>query len=219
MTSKKVNFIMIGTVAVLTLGSIGLTVLGDKLLQKEAAKLVEVKLENAVLEAEQDALARAHSDLEKYQDLYEITKQIVPSDKNQAQATREIIGLAEQSRIKISGISFPTSKLGDKPIAPVPAPAPTDGSEPVAPVTPIAPPSSSVSQAEPVKGIPGLSQLEINVVSAPENPVSYEQLISFLQRLENNRRTAQVSGLTILPSQLDNSLITFTLTITVYIKS
>lgn len=215
MTSKRVNMVMVGLVATLGLFSIGVTVLGDKLLQKEAEKLVEVKLENAVIETEQEALSRAISDLETYRELYEITQQIVPSDKNQAQATREIIALADEAKIKIAGVSFPSSKLGVKPTAPA---APSSDPASPAPTAP-APKTSSVSQSEPVKGIPGLSQLEISVVSETTSPVSYEQLIQFLEKLENNRRTAQVSGLSILPSQLDNSLITFTLTITVYIKS
>jgi hypothetical protein len=206
MNSKRVYFAMIGVVVLLGLLAIGTTVFGNSLLQKEAAKLVEVKLENEVLEAEQNALILAKNDLKKYETLHDIARQIVPSDKDQAKTTREIIKIADAAGVRISSIGFPSSKLGEK----ATGPAPAAGSAPAT--------NNSITQAVPAKGIPGLLQLDINVISDTKNPATYGQLIDFLKRLENNRRTSHVTSLSIQPNAVNNNLVSFVLIVTVYIK-
>lgn len=211
MNSRKIFFVMAGIIGLLSLLAIAAVVLGDSILRKQSNKLMNLKVESKVIEAQQTALVQAKKDLEIYSDLEAVAKQVVPQDKDQARATREIVSLAEQSGIKLSSITFPASTLGQ---AQPKAVAPTDGSTPV-PAKPAAP---SVTQVKPTEGIPSLYQLDITVVSDTTRPISYAQLIDFLHRLEQNRRTAQVSQLTIQPDPLNRSSLNFTLVITVYIK-
>lgn len=216
MTSKKMFFVMIGLVGLCAVLIIAAAVGGDLLLQKQSQKLVGLKLDNQVLEGQQTALSQAKKDLEKYSELETIAKQVVPQDKDQARATREIITIAAASGIKISSIGFPASTLGQAlPKAAADADASKTGSSSTTPTTPAAP---AVSQVKPVSGIEGLYQLDITVTSDPTSPATYAKLIDFLKRLEQNRRTAQVTQISITPDSLNRTNLNFTLTITLYIK-
>lgn len=205
MTSKKVFFVMAGVVGLMSALIITVIVAGDRLLRGQSDRLVSLKLDDQVIEAQQMALVQAKKDLDKYSGLESIARQIVPQDKDQARATREIVILAEQSGVKIANIAFPASTLGQTPTKPA---------EGIAP----APAPSAVTQVKPVDGIKNLFQLDITVVSDSAKPASYNQLIDFLKRLEQNRRTAQVSQISIQPDTKNRSSLGFTLTVTVYIK-
>lgn len=181
---------------------------GNQVLTAKSQKLVELKLNNAALEEQQRSLIQARKDIEKYADLEATAKEVVPQDKDQARSVREIVKIAEESGIKLSSISFPLSSLGSA--APKPSSTATDSSSKV--VTP------SVSQVKPVEGISGLYVMDISVQSEVGAPVPYSQFIAFLSKLENNRRTAQVSSITVTPNQKDRNSVTFNIVINVYIK-
>lgn len=208
MTPKRVYFAMIGVNALLALAILGGIVFGDRMLSKQSDIIVAQKLESAVLEKEQISLQQARQDLTKYADLRQIAKQVVPQEKDQAATTRQIISLANQAGIRIGSIGFPSSNLGTA------VPKATDSTSKDA----AAPTTSAITQAKPVAGIPGLLALDIVVSSDNAKPSSYNQIIAFLASLENNRRTAEVSQITIQPDAKDNSLLNFNLTLTVYLK-
>lgn len=209
--SKKVFFVMIGVV-VLVVILVGATIfMADSFLQKKSAKLVDLKLESQVIETQSTSLAQAKKDIEKYSELEAIAKQIVPQDKDQARATREIINLAEQAGVKIATIGFPASTLGQA--APKPA-TPSTG----ATTTPTPAPSTTETQVKKVAGIQNLYQLDISVTSSTTSPASYNRLVDFLQRLEQNRRTAQVSQISIQPDAANRAALNFSLILTLYIK-
>jgi len=200
---------MIGLLSILGIILISTVVIGDKLLRKQSDKLASLKLENQIIESQQASLVQANKDLQKYAELKSIAEQIVPQDKDQARASREIINLAEQSGIKIASLTFPASTLGQ---ALPKAAAPAEGAE--AP-KPAAPP---VTQVKPVDGIKGLYYLDISITSDSGRPVTYDKLVEFLDRLEQNRRTAQVSQISIQPDPRNRAGLNFTLTVTVFIK-
>ncbi len=205
MNSKRAFYIMIGVI-VLMIGIVaGSVVVGDMLLHKQADKLVSLKADADVIDTQQNSLLQAKKDLEKYTTLGSTAKQIVPQDKDQARAVREIISIADQSDIKISSVTFPSSTLGQK------SATATTGSTPATATT-------ALTQAKPVKGIEGLYQLDIAIVSDTTTPTTYARLISFLDKLEQNRRTAQVSQIAIQPDSQNRNNLNFTLTVTVYIK-
>lgn len=212
MTGKRAYILMI-VCAVITVGLLGGSVfLGDKLLQRQSSKLTDLKLQNAVIESQQTALSKAKKDITTYAALNETAKQIVPQDKDQARAVREIVSIAEQSGVSIAGITFPASNLGQAaPKAAADDTAKTDGTA----ATPDAPP---LSQVKPVDGIKGVYQLDISVNTTLTKPVSYTQLLDFLGRLEQNRRTAQITNLSIQPNALNRNLLTFSVQLTIYIK-
>ncbi|HSX23487.1 MAG TPA: hypothetical protein VLE74_00070 [Candidatus Saccharimonadales bacterium] len=202
---------MLGVMGLMGILVIATVVVGDIFLHKQSRKLVSLKLDNQVIEAQQTALVQAKKDVQKYQELETIAKQIVPQDKDQARTTREIVSLADQAGVKIASITFPASTLGQK-VAPTAAAGAATTPAPGAAATP------SVTQVKPVDGINGLYQLDITVVSDTTAPVTYARLIDFLSRLEQNRRTSQVTQISIQPDSTNRSSLNFTLTITTYIK-
>src|SRR3989344_1719585 len=112
MNGKRVYFLMIGAISILVLGSIASVFLGDKILQSKAKHLTSLKLDNKVLDEQQTSLAQAKKDIDKYSELEQIAKAVVPQDKDQAEVVREIVKVASDNSIKLSSISFPSSSLG-----------------------------------------------------------------------------------------------------------
>jgi hypothetical protein len=197
-TSKRLFFVLCAVLVLLTAGSIAGMVVGDKKLQQKSDRLVALKTESMALQAQQQSLIQAKKDVQKYSELEKIAKTIVPQDKDQARTVREIVKIADSTRIKISNISFPSSTLGQ-----VGAKAPTSG---------------GATQVKPVVGISGVYEMEITIQSDTNVPVAYPNLLSFLQKLEQNRRTAHVISLTVNPSTIDRNKVTFGLVLDVYIK-
>lgn len=214
MNSKRMFYILLGGFCL----SIGLViagiVLGDMYLHKQSAKLVDLKLQNKVIEEQQSSLNQAKKDVEKYAELDKIAKQIIPQDKDQAKATLEILNIAQATGIKLASISYPASTLGQ---APLKAPGTSDSSSSSSAKAPAAT-TPSITQVKPVDGMQNVYQYDITVVSDTDSPVSYSKLTNFLQRLEQNRRTAQVTQLSIQPDSQNRNALNFTLTLTLYIK-
>ena len=208
MTSKRIFFAMIATLVLLVASIFGGAYLANQQLQKQAGKLTEFKTRAAVLEQEQIGLIQAKKDVAKYSELEKIAKTIVPQDKDQAQAVREIVKIAAESGIKPTAITFPVSSLGVGVATTGTAPAPAAANSKKA----------SLSQLTPVKGIPGVYNLQITVQQDAASAVSYGQFIDFLTRLEQNRRTAQVTGIVLQPSATNRDLVSFTLTLDEFIK-
>ncbi len=207
MNSKRAFFVMIGLVVLLSIGSVGSAVWGNKALKQRAQKLVDIKLENRILDEQQVSLAQATKDIEKYKDLQKIAKSIVPQDKDQASAVREIVKIANETGIRLSSITFPASTLGQT--APKVSNEEGEGSQPTTP---------PVTQVKPVEGISGVFVMEINIQQDANSPVTFDRFISFLDRLEQNRRTAHVTGVTVQPNSQNRSLLTFNLVVNIYIK-
>jgi hypothetical protein len=168
------------------------------LLGQQTNSLISLKAQSQALTSEQANLVIAKKDVLKYSSLEKITQSIVPQNKDQAQAVREIVNLAQQNNITLNSIIFPTSTLGNT----------------------IQPNSKlSLSQLTPVKGIPRVYTLPIQVqVNQTNDAVSYGSFYNFLTGLEQNRLTSQVTSLTIQPLATNPKLITFSLTINEYIK-
>lgn len=205
MNTKRVYFGMIGLVVLTIIFGLASLVIGSKLLSKKAHELENLKLDNAVLDAQQEALAKANKDIQKYADLENIAKAVVPKDKDQARAIREIVQIADQSGISIRSITFPASNLG-APSAASPSAASS---------------KSALSQAKPVQGISGVYSLEMTIVPETINrKITYTQFLDFLSRLENNRRTAQVTSIKIDPVTTDqkSQQVTFSLVINIFIR-
>jgi hypothetical protein len=208
MNTKRITFVMIGVLILLVLAVCGSAYIASGMLDKRAKTLSDLKLKNEVLAAEQHSLVKAKEDVAKYAPLASIAKTIVPQDKDQAQAVREIINLANESGITPSSITFPSSNLG----SPVAAGAATG-----APVAGAAA-KNNLSQLLPVKGNPGLYILQITITQDATSAVPYDRFVAFLDKLEQNRRTAQVSNVVLQPSATSRNMLSFTLTVNQYIK-
>ncbi len=210
MNSKKLYYILVGSIALLVIALIGGAYAADSLLTKQADELLAVRSKSDALEVKQQQLTKAKSDITKYRSLANIARSIVPQDKDQAQTVREIVKLADENGIKLGSITFPSSTLGAAVAPPV---KPVEGDTTVAPK----PPALPQSQLKIVPTIPGVFDLAITVQSDSTSPAGYSQFIDFLADLENNRRTAIVSGINLTPDAKDPSRISFTLDINEYI--
>lgn len=198
---------MIGLTTLLSLAIIAVTVLSANMLKRHSTKLVELKLEDSLIGEQQTALLMAKKDIEKYKELGDIARAIVPQDKDQAKTVRDIVQIAKENNIVIETVTFPSSNLGDKRLV---APTSEQGEQSQPAV--VAP---TISQVKPVNGINGVFALQLDVSPSVTSPVSYNELINFLSRLENNRRTAQISRISITPK---GNELTFNLSINIFVK-
>lgn len=201
MNSKRLSYTLTSLVVVLCLGLLfgAHTVAG--IIAKDSNNLVSLQLKEQSLNDQIAQLQQTKADAKKYAPLAAIAKSIVPQDKNQAEAVREIVNLAKAAGVTISQISFPKSSL-DSTQAPSSA----------------AKSKINLSQLSPVNGISGVYSLPITVMDDPTQPVSYSQFINFLSSLENNRRTAQVTDISLQPDPKNPSQLSFSLSINEYIK-
>lgn len=197
MDAKKFYYLLVATVIVLGFGLIASGYVANQILSSKSAELSKLKAESQVTEQLQDTLKQNKADIEKYSELNEIAKTIVPQDKNQAQAVGEIVKMANESGIgTLTSITFPASTLGG-----------VGASS-----------NASLTQLTPVKGISGVYILPITITLDSTRSVPYSQFITFLQKLENNRRTSQVSQINLQPNANNPNYVSFTLTVNGYIK-
>jgi len=212
MTSKRIYYVMIAVMVLLVAAIIGGAYLANQQLQKQAVRLTDYKTRTAVLDQEQSGLTKAKQDVAKYSSLEKIAKTIVPQDKDQARAVREIINIAAESGIKPTAVNFPVSTLGGLATS-------TGTTSSTAPLSSsLSAKQSALSQLTPVKGIPGVYDMQITIQQDPSSPVSYSQFIDFLSRLEQNRRTSQVTSIVLSPSTTNRDMVSFTLILDEFIK-
>lgn len=217
MTSKRLYYLLIGAIAALCVALIGGTYATNSLLTSRAGQLTQLKAKSQALNQEQLSLNQAKKDIKNYSGLEKITRAVVPEDKNQAETVRQIVNIAAANGINLANITFPASTLGNLPngtavgagsgVAAAPSGASLNNSK-----------TTKLSQLTPVKNIPGVYDLLITVQSDTNQPVAYNKFINFLGALEHNRRTAQVSTISILPAPTNHNLLSFTLTLNEYIK-
>jgi hypothetical protein len=200
MKAKQLYFVLIGLL-VLALGSFAAVAYGaNKLMGNQANKLSTLRAKTIALNAQEVTLTKNKRDIVKYGDLNTVAQTIVPQDKDQAQAVREIVNIATQSGIaKLSSITFPTSTLG-------------------ALAGPGAHTNPGLTQLVAVKGMAGVYSLQITITQTSDDEVTYDRFIAFLSKLEQNRRTAQVGSITIQPDTQDPNQVAFNLVINEFIK-
>jgi len=203
MNAKQVYRLQIILLAVLVIVFVVSFFNASSNMQKAGNQLKQKKTEASQLEYAKNNLINAKQDIDKYKDITKIAKAVVPEDKNQAVAVREIVNLASQNGITLSSINFPASNLGSSLNTGM-------GSAPSK--------KDSLSQLKQVAKIPGVYELMINVESDPSKPVAYDKFINFLAGLEKNRRTAQVNSITLTPSSNDSNQVAFVINLNEYIK-
>lgn len=197
MKAKQLYYVLVTCFVLLLVGFGGIAYATNKLLGSQASKLSKLRADSAVLQGEQTTLAKNKQDIAKYGELNTIAETVVPQDKDQAEAVREIVNLAAASGIsKLSSITFPSSTLGSS----------------------LGAKNSNLTQLLPVKGMSGVYELAITVTQDTSARVTYDQFITFLKKLEQNRRTAQVSSISVQPDPEHPNQVAFTLIINEYIK-
>lgn len=212
MNSKRLFFVLLGVIALLFIALVAGVYGINNLLGQQANKLTALKANSLALDQEQVSLAKAKKDIKKYADLEKIAKSVVPEDKSQAEAVREIANIAETNGVVLGGISFPPSSLSGGIASTGAAAAGSAGAAAGTSKT------SALSQLQRIPSIPGVYQLLITVTSDSSRLVQYDKFIGFLGDLERNRRTAQVSSITLTPDKVDPNSLAFSLTLSEYIK-
>jgi len=214
MNNKQLRMVLLGLLGLLILLFAALSYLGVSQINKKGQKVVDLKLQNVVLESQIENLVQAKKEISQYVYFKSIANSVIPNDKDQAQAVLDLTQMAQESGILIQNITFPSSNLGVRS---------TESNSSTSSKSS----SSTISQAKPVSGIKGLYSLETVVTpqtgtNIPSKyQVSYAKLHDFLSRIENNRRTAQITQVVITPltnGTEQNPIINFTLTINIFVK-
>jgi hypothetical protein len=217
MTAQRLRLILLallglGIVVFLATASLGLSKLSTK-----SEAMVGLKNQSQLLEAQLDSLSSAKKEIQQYSYFKEAAKTVIPADKDQARAVLDLSQFADQSGFLIGGITFPTSTLNAPALRTAPGTAANAAT---------ASPSQVISQAKPVSSIPGLYSIELTVTpqtgcEIPANKqITYPKMISFMQKVEHNRRTAQISQVIIEPvsNQQCTEQFNFNLTVNIFIK-
>jgi len=212
--SKTLRLILIGGLALLVVGFFATAFLGLSTLGKKSQSLVSLKSESQNADKRLSNLEQAKKEVQKYSYFKAVAKTVIPSEKNQAETVLEIYQMAQQSGIAIQSITFPASTLGQS-VGALPPGAKTDATNASA--------QTALTQAKPVAGIAGLYSLELTITPAAgkdvpaAQQVTFPKMLDFLQRIENNRHTAQITQVGIQPAS-DSTTLSFTLTINIFIK-
>ncbi|HSX47531.1 MAG TPA: hypothetical protein VLF63_02035, partial [Patescibacteria group bacterium] len=107
MTSKQVFMVLTSVILLLVIGlGVGAYSI-NSMLAKQSDELTSLKATSQALSTEQNILKRDKKDIKNYASLNQIAKAIVPQDKNQAEAVREIVNLATKNGITLASITFP----------------------------------------------------------------------------------------------------------------
>lgn len=205
MNGKRFHYVMIGLTGVFAVAIFGSVLLANQLLKQQSKKLYDLKLQSQILSQKQVALGKAKKDINLYSELEREAKLIVPQDKDQAEAVREIVNIAKSAGISITSIIFPSSTLGN-------TPAKSGGTSAGA-----ATKAPAISQTQAVPGLKGVYTMPITV-QVTNAPVAYSNFTTFLSKLEKNRRTSQVSSVNIQPLASSPGKVNFTLIVNAYIK-
>lgn len=205
MNHQRIYFGMIGLLIISFFVSIFGTYEINNILNSKSGALASQQTKITSLNSEQLALLNAKSELKKYASLYNIAQSVVPQNKDQTQTVRQIINIAAANNIIIGSITFPSSNLGS-----------TISSS----VSTVSIGNPNLSQLVKVPAIPGVYTLPITITSssAANQSSTFNEFIGFLQGLENNRQTAQVTSLLITPNSQNPNDITFNISLNIYIK-
>lgn len=209
--NKMLRWILLGALGLSVVIFFAVMVEGLSLLSSKSQQLVDLKVKSQTADAQLSNLEQAKKDVEKYSYFKEVASTVIPNDKDQAEAVLEINQMASQAGITIQAITFPASNLGIR------TPS-ASGTTSAASTN-----SNVISQATPVTGIPGLYSLQLTITPAtgndipPAQQVTYAKMLDFLNRIENNRHTAQITQVNIQPG-INNLSIGFTLVVNIFIK-
>lgn len=192
MTTKKAHYGLLGLL-VLVIVAIGLAMYFSRVfLKSNSDSLVNAKLELYKIDETEYIYRKNQAILQENQETADILASVLPQEKDQAKAVREITQIASDNGLSVKAIRFPGSDLviTNKPVA-----AQTQGSTTTPQATPSGP---TISQAKPVNGLNNVLGIavEVELTSARSGAqISTDQVLSFLQQIENNRRNIRVTSI------------------------
>lgn len=193
LTSQRLRYVLLGALGLAAVIFIMIAFFGLSLLASKSQKMVNLKVQGVAADNQLNSLALAKKEIKQYGYFKTVAKEVIPNDKDQAAAVLQINQFASQSGFLLQAISFPTSNLGLSSLSTGQA------------STQAASPTSILSQALPVPSIKGLYSVQLTITPQTDQDlpasqqVTYAKLLDFLNRIENNQRTAQISQIIIKP--------------------
>lgn len=214
MNNKKFFYLTVSLLIFSFIALFGLAYYGNSYLVKKSDEVVDLKLKNVELTEQQQAYQTLKLNVDKYSYVEDILNSALPKEKDQAKTAREIFQLAEESGIRLAAIQYPASTLA--------TPAPTTDTSSTTGTSAKTDPAKNISQAEPVSGLNGVYAIKATITPIVDknNPVTYDKFISYLDKLESNRRALQVTDIEVSPlgKSGESNTISFTITIKIFIK-
>jgi hypothetical protein len=216
MNAKKLFFIFSASVVLLGLLMIFSVYVSKNMLAKKSQDLIAAKLDKDFTEEKERVYVKAQKDLDTYKDLESTLAKIIPKDKDQARAVRELYKISEESNVAISSIEFPASTLGVKKPAAKANNNASAASNTAKPST-----NAGITQAEDIAGLPGVKGIEvtIEVGSTLESYefTGYSNMIRFLEGVEKNRRNMQIKQVSVTPDE-ETGQVKFKVVLTIFVK-
>lgn len=191
-------------------------------LTESSKELTTLRVEVAGMDKKQADLEKAKKTLSDKADEVSTLSMVLPEDKDQARIVQELYAIASQANVTIDSVGFPSSTLGaitPKPVTPVEAPTSTPTPTPA---TEQPKPVKTISQATPVKEIPGVQSIELSIGTITSKDASikgvrYEEMMSLIRLIERNRRTMQIRSIGIGQSETVTGSPTYNLTLSIVI--
>jgi hypothetical protein len=123
--------------------------------------------------------------LQENADIAEIIQGVVPSEKDQARAVRELNTIASDTGLKVISVIFPRSDLVTTKKQTSSAESDTKTNVP------------TISQAKTIKGLNGVLGVDVSVEVSSLNGsrISTDQMLNFLRQVENNRRNMRITSI------------------------
>lgn len=220
MTHRKLSRILTVLLLILLFGGIFAYNWITGRLATQANTVANLKAEEKALEVQEQAYAKASAELEKYSSLKDQVEKIIPKNKDQAYTLAELYQISSEVGLEIQSIQFNTSNLGIVEPKPKATESEENSEEKDTTETEVAAPT--ITQVEPVEGMPGIYGMNLEVAfnsANPNLPITYGKIIAMLKKLELNRRTLQVSAVNIVPNETSiGGTFDFSLSLIVYIK-
>lgn len=215
LNSKRLRLMLASGLVLSIVAFFAIVLFGLSLLSSKSQKIVDLKVQNQTADAQLANLESSKKQVEQYSYFKDVAKTVIPSDKDQAESVLEIFQMANASGIAIQSITFPASSLG--------LTTSTTSTTTTQDATSTGSAKTALSQAVPVTGIPGLYSLALTITpesdsSVPANEqITYAKMLDFLNRIENDRRTAQITQVNIQPPTATQSL-SFDLVVNIFLK-
>jgi Tfp pilus assembly protein PilO len=189
MRPKQAFFGILGVLVLTLVGGGGIYYMADSYLNEKAGTISQLKAEQEIIELQIANANRAQQALDDLSGLDAVIDSVLPPQKIQSNLIGELVVFAERSGVDLDSISF----------------APTD--------TGVLD-EESLSQTEPVPGVPGVNALPVNLNISG----NYNNTLRFLQDIEDNQRKMQVETISLAPQE-DTGQINSTLVINVYVST
>lgn len=166
---KKVFYVMIGVILLVLIAGGGLFYYVDSLFAENAKELANLKADDLILEEKIRKGRAIEQQLEDIGFLIPVIEEVLPSNKEQSNLVAELTSIESQTGIELQNITFAGSDL-------------SAGADP------------SLTQTE---ALESLGTVKLLPITTATQCVSFNQLLDFLEKAEENRRKMQITSIDI----------------------